>query len=442
MAIVTGQKTPDRVPPISESSVLGWMQKNLFSSVFNSILTIVMLYIIYITVSGVYIWGFADATFVADNRRECFDNSLEGACWAGVLAWTDNIMYGRFPREEIWRINFGGLLLVLWMAPLWMNGVKGKIFTGITVVMLYPFLAGYLFSGGDKGWFMQVMVSGAIVALIANVINMIVGVTKGQSLVQFVLGLTGQSNASDKTRRNTLLAVLAAAFVGVFIWQSSWTVVAVGWTKWGGLFLTLVITGVGIAASMPLGIVLALGRRSKLAVVKVLSTSFIEVFRSVPLITVLFMATTMFPLFMPDGFVLNKLVQVIIAVILFNACYMAENVRAGLQAIPKGQFEGAHTIGLGYWGTMGLIVMPQALKHMIPNIVGNFIGLLKDTTLVSIIGLFDILTMLRSISKDVPWIGLHKEPLVYGAILFFIICFSMSKYSRHLEVKLSTDNKS
>ena len=121
-----------------------------------------------------------------------------------------------------------------------------------------------------------------------------------------------------------------------------------------------------------------------------------------------------------QGFVLNKLAQVIIAVVLFNACYMAETVRAGLQAIPKGQFEGAHTIGLGYWGTMGLIIMPQALKHMIPNIVS------------SLIGLFDLLGMLRSISKDVPWLGLHKEPLIFGAGLFFIMCFSMSKYSRHL----------
>ncbi|RKZ91948.1 MAG: amino acid ABC transporter permease, partial [Gammaproteobacteria bacterium] len=190
--------------------------------------------------------------------------------------------------------------------------------------------------------------------------------------------------------------------------------------------------------ALPGGIILALGRRSKLPVVRVLSTSFIELFRSVPLITVLFMATTMFPLFMPEGFVLNKLVQVIIAVCLFNACYIAEIVRGGLQTIPKGQFEGAHTVGLGYWQTMGLVIMPQALKHMIPNIVGNFIGLLKDTTLVSIIGLFDVLGMLRSISKDLPWLGLHKEPLVFGAIMFFLICFAMSKYSRHLEAKLST----
>ena len=215
------------------------------------------------------------------------------------------------------------------------------------------------------------------------------------------------------------------------------TVAVVPWTKWGGMFLTLVISGIGITSALPGGIILALGRRSKLPVIRVLSTSFIELFRSVPLITVLFMATTMFPLFMPEGFVLNKLVQVIIAVCLFSACYMAETVRAGLQAIPKGQYEAAHTIGLGYWGMMGLIVMPQALKHMIPNIVGSFIGLLKDTTLVSIIGLFDILGMLRAISQDVPWRGLHKEPLIFGAMLFFIICFIMSKYSRHLEVKLS-----
>jgi general L-amino acid transport system permease protein len=220
-----------------------------------------------------------------------------------------------------------------------------------------------------------------------------------------------------------------------------WTVMAVPWSKWGGMHLTLVISGIGITSALPGGIILALGRRSRLPVIRVLSVSFIEIFRSVPLITVLFMATTMFPLFMPEGFVLNKLVQVIIAVCLFSACYMAETVRAGLQAIPKGQYEAAHTIGLGYWGMMAFVVMPQALKHMIPNIVGSFIGLLKDTTLVSIIGLFDLLGMLRAISQDIPWRGLHHEPLIFGAALFFVICFVMSKYSRHLEVKLSAGEK-
>ncbi|MDH5355502.1 MAG: amino acid ABC transporter permease [Gammaproteobacteria bacterium] len=441
MAIVKTENTPARAAPLTERSIIGWMSKNLFSSVFNSILTIVTLYVIYITVKDLWVWGIGDAVWIAETRRECFTISIDGACWAGVIAWFDNIFYGRYPREELWRINLGAILLFIWMAPLWLPRVKAKVFIAVTTVFLYPFLAGYLFAGGDKGIFMQVMITAAIVCLVANTLHSIIGVSNGTSLPGLVLRLLGKNNAPEKSQRIILFSILLVCFIVVYLWQMSWSAQGVSWTKWGGLFLTFVIAGVGIASALPGGIVLALGRRSKLPVIRVLSTAFIELFRSVPLITVLFMATTMFPLFMPEGFILNKLTQVIIAVCLFNACYMAETVRAGLQAIPRGQFEGAHTIGLGYWGTMGLVVMPQALKHMIPNIVGTFIGLLKDTTLVSIIGLFDILGMLRSVSRDTPWIGLHKEPLIFGAILFFLICFAMSKYSRHLEVKLSTGHK-
>jgi general L-amino acid transport system permease protein len=441
MAIVKAEKTPAREAPLSETTIIGWMSKNLFSSWFNAILTIVTLYIIYIMVRDLWVWGISDAVWVADTRRECFSISIDGACWAGVIAWMDNIFYGRYPREELWRINLGAILLFVWMVPLWLPRVKAKVLIGVTTVFLYPFLAGYLFAGGDKGIFMQVMISAAIVCLIGNTLHSIIGVFTGSSLPEYLIRLLGKQDAPEKSQHRILFAILAVSFAGVYLWQMGWHAEGVSWTKWGGLFLTLVISGIGIASALPGGIILALGRRSRLPVIRVLSTAFIELFRSVPLITVLFMATTMFPLFMPEGFVLNKLVQVIIAVCLFNACYMAETVRAGLQSIPKGQFEGAHTIGLGYWGTMGLIVMPQALKHMIPNIVGSFIGLLKDTTLVSIIGLFDILGMLRSISRDTPWLGLHKEPLIFGAMLFFLICFAMSKYSRHLEVKLSTGHK-
>jgi general L-amino acid transport system permease protein len=287
---------------------------------------------------------------------------------------------------------------------------------------------------------MQIMLTIAIVCLAGNTLHAVIGVFTGRSLPEFLSALFGKKNVPEKRQRNIFLGVIALSFTLIYVWQMSWSLGGVSWTKWGGLFLTFVVSGIGIASALPGGIILALGRRSKMPVARVLSTSFIELFRSVPLITVLFMATTMFPLFMPEGFVLNKLVQVIIAVCLFNACYMAETVRGGLQTIPKGQFEGGHTIGLGYWQTMGLIIMPQALKHMIPNIVGNFISLLKDTTLVSIIGLFDVLSMLRAIGKDRTWLGLHIEPLVFGASMFFLICFAMSKYSRHLEVKLSTDH--
>jgi len=440
MAIIKTVKTPARAAPLSETSVIGWMRKNLFSSVFNGLLTIATLYIIYIAVKGLFVWGIADAVWVADNRRECFSINPDGACWAGIIAWFDNIFYGRYPREELWRINLGILSLFIWMIPLWLPRVKAKISIGLTTVFLYPFLAGYLFTGGDKGIFMQIMLTAAIVCLAGNTIHSMIGVFTGRSLPEFLSSLFGKKNVHEKSQRNIFLGILALGFVLIYVWQMSWNLEKVVWTQWGGLFLTFVVSGIGIASAMPGGIILALGRRSKLPVARVVSISFIELFRSVPLITVLFMATTMFPLFMPEGFVLNKLVQVIIAVCLFNACYMAETVRGGLQTIPKGQFEGGHTIGLGYWQTMGLIIMPQALKNMIPNIVGNFISLLKDTTLVSIIGLFDVLTMLRSIGKDRTWLGLHIEPLVFGAIMFFLMCFAMSKYSRRLEVKLSTNH--
>ncbi|MCH8001548.1 MAG: amino acid ABC transporter permease [Proteobacteria bacterium] len=436
-AVVKSERTAARSAPLSETTVLGWLRKNLFSSWTNAILTIVSIYIIYAAVKGFYVWGVADAVWVAKDRRECFDISIDGACWAGVIQWMNNFIYGRYPRGELWRVNLGGLMLVLWMAPLWVPRVKDKILIGMSTVFLYPFLAGYFFAGGEKGIFMQVMVTLGIVCLVGNTLNMIIGVSSGRGLREVMIQKLGKQDASDESQRNTILAIFVGALVVVFVLQMWWTFEAVSWTKWGGMFLTLVISGIGIAAALPLGIFLALGRRSKLPVIRVLCTAFIEIFRSVPLITVLFMATTMFPLFMPEGVPLNKLTQVIIAVCLFSGCYMAETVRAGLQAIPNGQYEAAHTIGLGYWGTMGLIVMPQALKHMIPNIVGSFIGLLKDTTLVSIIGLFDVLGMLRSVSQDIPWRGLHKEPLIFGAMLFFIVCFAMSKYSRHLEVKLS-----
>ncbi|MBL4786271.1 MAG: amino acid ABC transporter permease [Cohaesibacteraceae bacterium] len=441
MAYVKTKDTPSRTPPLNESSVLGWLKINLFDTLYSSVLTVLVLIAVFFAVKALWVWGISDGVWIANSRRECFKISIDGACWAGIFAWFDSIFYGRYPRTDLWRIDLGGILLIVWMAPLWLPRVQGKILIGLSTVALYPFLAGYLFTGGDKGIFMQIMLSAAIVCFFATTANAIIGFLGGGNLIAFILRKTGKNKAPEKQQRNMLLTILAIGFIAVFLWQRGWSLEGVTWTRWGGLFLTFVIAGIGIASALPGGILLALGRRSKLPVVRVLCTSFIELFRSVPLITVLFMATTMFPLFMPEGFVLNKLVQVIIAVCLFNACYMAETVRAGLQAIPRGQYEGAHTIGLGYWGTIGLIIMPQALKHMIPNIVGSFIGLLKDTTLVSIIGLFDVLNILRTISRDSPWLGLHQETLVFGAMLFFIICFAMSKYSRHLEVKLSTTHK-
>lgn len=209
-------------------------------------------------------------------------------------------------------------------------------------------------------------------------------------------------------------------------------------SQWGGLFLTLVIAITGIVASLPIGILLALGRRSNMPVVKAVCIAFIELWRGVPLISVLFMSSVMFPLFMPEGVNFDKLLRALVGVTLFSSAYMAEVVRGGLQAIPKGQYEGAQALGLNFGKMMFFIVMPQALKLVIPGIVNTFIGLFKDTTLVGIIGLFDLLGMVQTGSANKDWLGYLTTGFAFAAIVYWVFCFGMSQYSQYLERKLHT----
>ena len=212
---------------------------------------------------------------------------------------------------------------------------------------------------------------------------------------------------------------------------------------WGGLLVTLVLSFVGIVVSLPLGIILALGRRSKLPVIKTLSIIFIEMVRGVPLVTVLFMASVMLPLFLPPGVSFDKLMRALIGVALFASAYMAEVIRGGLQAIPRGQYEGADALGLSYWQKTNLIVLPQALKMVIPGIVNTFIGLFKDTSLVYIIGMFDLLGIVRQNFADANWAS-PQTPitgLVFAGFVFWIFCFAMSRYSIFMEKRLDTGHK-
>ena len=211
--------------------------------------------------------------------------------------------------------------------------------------------------------------------------------------------------------------------------------------KWGGLTLTLVFASVAILFSLPIGILLALGRRSEMPVIRTICIAFIELWRSVPLITVLFMASFMLPLFTPEGVNANELLRALIGFIMFASAYMAEVVRGGLQALPKGQIEAAQALGLNYLKSMQLIILPQALKIVIPGIVNTFIGLFKDTALVSIIGLFDLLLVARSSVTDPKWLGLEHESYIFAALIYFIFCFSMSRYSLWLERKLDTGHQ-
>lgn len=221
----------------------------------------------------------------------------------------------------------------------------------------------------------------------------------------------------------------------------SFGIETVGTHRWGGFSLTLVLAMVGIVASLPIGIVLALGRRSEMPIVRSICITYIEFWRGVPLITVLFMASVMLPLFMTAGTDTDKLVRALIGITMFQSAYMAEVVRGGLQAIPKGQYEAAEALGMGYWRQMGLIILPQALKLMIPGIVNTFIALFKDTSLVLIIGLFDLLAIVQSAITDPNWPQVSVEGYIFVAFMFWICCFSMSQYSQSLERKFSTGHK-
>lgn len=261
--------------------------------------------------------------------------------------------------------------------------------------------------------------------------------------IVFALGVTGVMwMALPRLPRRGSAAVLmltlfpAAAFV---LLSGGPGLVEVPTSRWGGLLLTMVIAMTGIVVSLPLGIVLALGRRSELPVVRMLCVVFIEFVRGVPLITVLFMASNVLPLFMPQGLAIDKLLRALIAVALFSSAYMAEVVRGGLQAVPRGQYEAAQALGLGYWRMHALVILPQALRTVLPSIVNTFIGLFKDTSLVAIIGFFDLLGIIQSGLSDPEW-STPQTPFtgyIFAAAVFWAFCYGMSRYARGLERRLT-----
>jgi general L-amino acid transport system permease protein len=237
------------------------------------------------------------------------------------------------------------------------------------------------------------------------------------------------------------LLILIFPFICFVLISGGWFGLEVVETeKWGGLMLTILVAAVGIIASFPIGIVLALGRQSDMPILKTLCVGFIEFIRGVPLITILFMASVVLPLFFSDGIDFDKLLRALIGITLFQAAYIAEVVRGGLQAIPRGQYEASESLGLGYWQGMILIILPQALKISIPNLVGSFISLFKDTTLILIIGLFDVLAMVTLTNSDTNWLGFEVEGYVFVTMIYWVFCFSMSQYSKYIERKFNTEH--
>jgi general L-amino acid transport system permease protein len=244
-------------------------------------------------------------------------------------------------------------------------------------------------------------------------------------------------------RENGIFLLVVFPVIAFLLLRGGLGLRGVDTTLWGGLLITLVVAIVAMVVSVPIGILLALGRRSRLPVVRVLSVGFIEFVRGVPLITVLFMASVMLPIFLPRGVDVDKLLRALIGVTLFASAYMAEVVRGGLQAIPKGQGEASSALGLGYWKTMQLIVLPQALKIVIPGIVNSFISLFKDTSLVLIIGIYDLLGIVQLGFADAKWVSVNTPATgyIFAAIVFWMFCFAMSRYSIYTERRLNTDRR-
>ena len=237
-----------------------------------------------------------------------------------------------------------------------------------------------------------------------------------------------------------LFLVFVFPFLGIkLISGGSFGLEYVESAAWGGLSLTFIISAFAILFCFPIGVILALGRRSYLPAIKYISIGFIELWRGVPLITVLFMSAVMFPMFLPDGTFIDKLIRVLIAITLFEAAYMAEVVRGGLQALPKGQYEAAKSLGMGYWRMNALIILPQALKLVIPGIANTLLALVKDTPLIFVVGLMELAGMIGLAKTNPKWLGMAMEGYVFAGLVFWVICYAMSRYSQNLEKKLSTE---
>ncbi|MEO3429959.1 amino acid ABC transporter permease [Pelagibius sp. CAU 1746] len=421
---------PDLPPPLLTSGPIAWVRENLLGSPLNIILTVVSLYLLYLIVPGLLNWAIFDSVINADSREGCREIA-DGACWALPAIRFDQFLYGFYPDHLHWRINLTAVLFILALLPVLWDKAPYR-----------------------KYWFIYT----AIFPLIAFILLIGPAAFNMDNPGIFVPSFQAYGDAVSNLNPIALVWTLLGDIFGLIFWILSWIVYPffkpIGWvlveqvgmenvetTKLGGFALNTIIGVTGIVASLPLGILLALGRRSHMPIVRTLCVMFIEFIRGVPLITLLFVASTMLNYFLPPGTTFDLILRVLIMVTLFSSAYIAEVVRGGLQAIPKGQTEAADAMGLRYWQSMRLIVLPQALKISIPGIVNTFVGLFKDTTLVVIIGLTDVLGVGRASLSDAKWQGLPEEVYVFTAILFFVCCFSMARYSTYLEKKLHTGHK-
>ena len=417
----------EKAPPSTNVGIIGWMRSNLFSSPLNIVLSLLTIYAAYSVLSGLLpwifggIWNASSLTECREKLIEIHGESTNRACWGVIRERFWQLMYGFYPSDSYWRPNLALIMLFAAVAPVLFNGLPKKM---LLISVAFPFVAPWLLWGGTIwlplfaflgfviGYYVSVAVSNATTSLV----GLIAGVAAAIIWWLFLMGPIG----------DVMSGILP---IGIEAVQSR---------KFGGFMLAILLGITGIGLSFPLGVVLALGRLSNLIIVKAMCVGFIEFIRGVPLITLLFVASVLLNYFLPKGTEFDIILRVMIMITIFAAAYMAEVIRGGLAALPKGQYEAADALGLDYWQAQRLIIMPQALKISIPGIVSTFIGLFKDTTLVSIIALLDPLGWAKLIQANSEWNGIIWELYGFIAFVFFIFCFSMSRYSMYLERKLQT----
>ncbi len=466
---------PAQKPPASETGVVHWVRANLLSTWGNIVLTLLAVYVVYLILATIGPW-LLRSVWTAGSLQECreiieatWGEGKRGACFAVIAERWQQIIFGFYPRELYWRPILTLVLMLVALLPIlfyetrrfsWWVGVLfaaalfGSVWghaspvvtvlVGIAAVCLGVWLCvrgpQYLM------WFSLIFPAAAFWLLWGGTVWLPVTILLG-----FVLGYGAYRLVSAL---NGLAGVIAAVVIPILWWVLLCraaadvlqgivpiALVELGSDQFGGFLLSTVIGVSGITFSLPLGILLALGRQSDLLIVKSFCVAFIEGFRGVPLITLLFVASLLLNYFLPPGTTFDVILRVIIMVTIFAAAYLAEVIRGGLAALPRGQYEAADSLGLDYWKAQRLIIMPQALKISIPGIVGTFIGLFKDTTLVSFISLSDPMQIVSSIRANQEWNGIYWELFLFVGLLFFLFCFSMSRYSMYLERKLKTDHR-
>ncbi len=423
IAFVRHKTLPPSPPPASETGIVKWMRENLFSSVTNSILTLAALYAIYSILSGSMPWilgGIWQAPSLQACREILAGDSA--GCFAVLTERWHQLVFGfKYPQEAYWRPTLAFVLLIVAVAPVLFANLPRRM---LILTGLYPFIGFWLIWGGT------------IMSPFMGLVGFIVAYMVFQRLERssFAMGVLGGLIAAIIVW--TIGGYVSDAMSGFFALEQ------IPSRDMGGFMLNIILGTVCVSLSLPIGILLALGRQSNMPIIKIICVVFIEFIRGVPLITLLFVANVVLAYFLPPGTTFDLILRVIIMITMFSSAYIAEVIRGGLAALPRGQYEAGDSLGLDYAQSMRLIILPQALKISIPGIVNVAVGLFKDTTLVSVISMFDLVGMIRGpILASTEWNGVYWELFGFASLLFFIICYGISQYSQWLERQLATDHR-